>query len=678
MRNLWIQRLLAAFLAITAAAVLHAAEPPVRLDTVGGDAWTFDKRVTGEVEATECDEVEVETPAGVTSAIISENRFSAEVPLRSGMNDIQALCKLKDIEVARSNPQRWLNRIDDKPRAWTRVRVAGETIWMDAGRSQPGEGIAAPINQYEWRARAGNSAPLTLTSDSPSLDTAAATTQSIQIRSPTKDGEYYVTLRVTDALGRTDESTAVFQVIDGKPEEVDLARHQPAWIQGAVLYGVSPFVFRKRSYEEIRARLREISRLGATVIWLSPITGAPSDDFGYAVTDHFHSRIEFGTQKQLRALIDAAHAFGLRVIMDFVPNHFSVEHRYYLDAERHRTASPYFTWFERDDAGEPTHYFDWEHLKNLEYDHPEVQRYMIEAFAHWVREFGVDGFRVDVSWGVRDRAPEFWPRWREELKRIDPDLLLIAEASARDGYYFSQGFDAAYDWTEQLGQWAWHDVFLGERALPKLDQLRTALKSSSVDLRDPGIVLRFLNNNDTGARFITRHGLNQTRVAAAMLLTLPGLPLIYNGDEVGAEFEPYQEQPIAWGDRHKLTPYYARLIQLRRSLPALSSPGWELLSTNRDDAVLAYIRHPQRHAPRSPAGCQDDRSALVLLNYSREPIDLQLSSQPSLTAVFHDKLQDALTAEPVALAENKIRMKPFDTRVLTAGDSPCANVMSAG
>jgi cyclomaltodextrinase / maltogenic alpha-amylase / neopullulanase len=677
MRNSWIQWLLTAIATFAVSAALPAAEPPVRFDTTGGDAWTFDKYVTGRVSVADCDEVLVESPAGAGIALITDDRFSVEVPLRSGMNEIQALCKSKDNEVARSNPQRWLNRIDDKPRAWTRVRVDGETVLMDAGRSQPAEGIAAPIKQYEWRARAGNSAPLTLTSDAPSLDIAAVTTESVQIRSPTKDGEYYVTLRVTDALGRSDESTAVFQVVGGNPKEVDLAHHRPAWTRDAVLYGVSPFVFRKQSYEEIRARLREISQLGATVIWLSPITAAPSDDFGYAVTDHFRSRLDFGPEKQLRALIDTAHAFGLRVIMDFVPNHFSTEHRYYIDAADQQTASPYFSWFERDDEGQPTHYFDWEHLKNLEYDHPEVQRYMIEAFAHWVREFGVDGFRVDVSWGVRERAPEFWPRWREELKRIDPDLLLIAESSARDGYYFSHGFDAAYDWTEQLGQWAWHDVFVGAGSLPKLDVLRAALKSSSVDLPVHGTVLRFLNNNDTGERFITRHGVHQTRVAAAMLLTLPGLPLIYNGDEVGAEFQPYEEQPIAWRDRHKLTAYYTRLAQLRRSFPALSSPELELIKTDRNDAVLAYIRRPMPGAHRPTAGCHDDRHALVLLNFSRETVDVQLPQSPSVAEIVGaNQLQDVLTAEPVAASSNRVHLEPFDARVLASADSPCASVVS--
>lgn len=163
-----------------------------------------------------------------------------------------------------------------------------------------------------------------------------------------------------------------------------------------------------------------------------------------------------------------------------------------------------------------------------------------------------------------------------------------------------------------------------------------------------------------------------------MLLTLPGLPLIYNGDEVGAQFLPYEEQPIVWRDRHKLTAYYTRLTQLRRSFPALMSPELELLSTSRDDAVLAYVRRPAQGAHRPTTGCYDDRSALVLLNYSREAVDVRLPTSPAVAAITNaNKLQDVLTAEAMAAKDNQIRLEPFDTRVLASGDSPCASVMSA-
>jgi len=536
---------------------------------------------------------------------------------------------------------------------------------MDAGGSEMAPGIASPIAQYEWRARRGNSAPLILESQS-LLDITPATTRSIQIEAPDVDGDYYVTLRVTDGLGRSDESTTVFEVADGIPSEIDPVRHRPAWISQSVLYGVSPFAFGHHGYDDVRKRLPAIAALGVSAIWLSPVTGAPAEDFGYAVTDHFQSRIEFGTKLQLKALIEAAHAQGLRVLIDFIPNHLAATHPYYLDADRHRQRSPYFTWFERDPTGQATNYFDWSHLKNLEYDNPEVQRYMIEAFSHWVREFNVDGFRVDVSWGVRERAPEFWPRWRQELKRIEPDLLLIAEASALDGYYFNQGFDAAYDWTGQLGEWAWSDAFANKT--PDLARLRAALLQSTRELPQPGLVLRFLNNNDTGARFITRQGPDRTRVAAAMLLTLPGLPLVYNGDEVGAEFLPYDEQPISWQDRHGLRAYYTRLIRLRKDVPALHSPEVELLATNRDDAVLAYLRRSLESAD----DCAPSGSALVLLNFSDETIDLTLApGNAAIADLRSGPLRDRLTGDALIASEGSLRLKPFDARVLTAEPTIC-------
>jgi glycosidase len=229
--------------------------------------------------------------------------------------------------------------------------------------------------------------------------------------------------------------------------------------------------------------------------------------------------------------------------------------------------------------------------------------------------------------------------------------LLIAEASALDGYYFQHGFDAAYDCTTKLGEWAWNEAFADES--PDLEQLRAALANST---REPGTVLRFLNNNDTGTRFITRHGVGRTRAAAAMLLTLPGLPLIYNGDEVGAEFLPYEEQPLDWKDRHGLVAHYTKLVELRKEIAALSSADMELVQTNRDDAVLAYTRQ----SSTSVEGHQCD-DALVLLNFTDQAIDLKLFSHSPAGAAVRDRLTNETFPDT-----NALRLKPFDTRVLTA------------
>src|SRR5206468_11349018 len=126
----------------------------------------------------------------------------------------------------------------------------------------------------------------------------------------------------------------------------------------------------------------------------------------------------------------------------------------------------------------------------------------------WVRQFDVDGFRLDAAWGVTERYPGFWPELRRALDRVKPHVFLLAEASARDPYYAGHGIDAAYDWNAELGHWAWQAAF--ENPARAGTMLRTAIESDAIPMHE---VARFLDNNDTGKRFVTRYGLPTTRVA---------------------------------------------------------------------------------------------------------------------------------------------------------------------
>ncbi len=571
---------------LLAAAALPALAGTVAFDTTGGDAWTFAKTLTGSAEG--CAAVTLRSPAGSVPATLVDGRFAARVPLHGGDNAVAALC---DGAVAAG--QRWSVRLDDRPVARIRLR-AGDAVTLDAGASRAAPGRGAPILRRDWRAAAGNPAPLP-TADGRPLDGAAGET--VTLRPPAVDGDYGVVLRTTDALGRADEAKLLLRAENGALR----AAERPAWIDDAVVYGVAPHFFGPRGLADVAARLDDIAALGATVLWLSPITAAPDDDFGYAVTDHFAVRESFGGDADLKALVAGAHARGIKVIMDFVPNHLSDAHPYHVDAEARGAASPYHGWFDRGGDGAVTSYFGWDNLKNLDFDEAEVRAMMTAAFRHWVEEFDVDGFRIDVSWGVHERAPEFWPGLVAELKRIKPDLLLLSESTIREDWPAAAGFDAAYDWTEKLGHWAWTDVFAPEG--PDLDRLRAALAATE---DAEALVFRFLNNNDTGARFVTRFGPDQTRLAATLLMTLPGLPLVYNGDEAGAEFEPYQqEEAIDWTDRHGLRAHYARLIALRRAEPALHGRGLRMLATEADERVLAYVR-----PGATPAG-----DVLVAINF---------------------------------------------------------------
>lgn len=400
------------------------------------------------------------------------------------------------------------------------------------------------------------------------------------------------------------------------PAAPDEAARQ--WLPGAVIYGVVPRNFGARGATSVIERLDGLRELGADALWLPPATATPDGDFGYAVTDYFSLRRDFGTPAEFRRLVDEAHRRGMRVLLDFVPDHTADRHPCFLDASARGPASPCWSFYDRDPAGRATHYFDWTNLPNLNYGNPAVRRMMLDAFTHWVQTYDVDGFRVDAAWGVRDRAPRFFPSLRARLDETKPGLALIAEASAREPDWRAAGFDGAYDWTGELGRWAWEHVFDDEAQIAP--RLHAALAADP----EPGRVLRFLNNNDTGPRFITRHGLPRTRVAAALLLTLPGIPLVYTGDEVGAEFEPYRDaRPIDWRDRRGLRAHYKRLIALRHGHPPLASGQWRPIPPDPDaGGVYSYLRFAERGAP-----------ILVVLNFGRRDAVARVALPPEAQAL---------------------------------------------
>jgi glycosidase len=269
---------------------------------------------------------------------------------------------------------------------------------------------------------------------------------------------------------------------------------------------------------------------------------------------------------------------------------------------------------------------------------------------------------VDACWGVQQRRPDFWPEWRRELKRIKPDLLLLAEASARDSYNFENGFDAAYDWTENLGNWAWAR-FWGEQA-EKVDTAQTIESLKYMLLGGPdqyhpdSLIFRFLNNNDTGTRFITTHGEPLTRVATALLLTLPGIPCIYTGDEAGQWFRPYFDvTPISFRERYRgLRDYHKKLIALRKEIPSLHSRLWKLVEVQPADQALGYLRFLEGN----------EEPVLVLLNFSEEPARVTLNLDGAFSSLTEaGRISDLLNEEDISFdGTTPVQMNPMSARIL--------------
>ena len=380
---------------------------------------------------------------------------------------------------------------------------------------------------------------------------------------------------------------------------------------GAVIYGVVPPLFGDEPLRDVVSKLDYLKDLGVDIILLSPIqaTDDPSS-ISYAVTDYFQVRPDFGDTEDLRRLVSEAHKRGLRVMMDFIPNHTSTGHPYYQDIQKKGTASPYYHFYDRDEQGVITHYFDWVGLPNLNFENPALLSEMRRALIHWHAVSGMDGYRVDAAWGIRERSPEAWPALISALRSESPQFIMLAEAGARDPFYNRNGFDLAYDWTDEPGKWAWKPAFENpEKAGQHLHQAITKNQDN------PEHVLRFLNNNDTGERFITRYGRTATRTAAALQHTVPGVPLVYTGDEVGAEYEPYEDPPpISWQDAHGLRELYRKLALLREKLPAIRSGGFIPLPPENNPSAYAFLRVVDRK-----------NWALVIVNFGRAgSVDLKI------------------------------------------------------
>lgn len=547
---------------VTAAEAASKAGADVSIVPESAEVWAWEADVHGEL-GSPVSSCRVQSGDREVLARIQGAEWWARVPLAPAENSVRATCV--DARGVRhfSKAARLRAMLRDAPTARVVVSRFPETIALDATSSAPSPASRTPIVLYAWSLAVGASSRIE--SDGPHA----------RVTVSPADPSVVVRLEVRDEHGVTDVA------------RVRVAGHVSA--RDVVVYGVVPPLFGSPPLRAVTRALPDLAELGVDALWLSPIFETPPRDYGYAVTDYFHVRPDYGTSDDLAQLEAEAHHYGLRVVLDFVPNHTSAEHPYFRDATALGRKSHYWGFYARDALGQPLHYFDWTHLPNLEYRNSEVPSWILEAADRWMRR-GADGYRLDVAWGIEERSPEFWDAFRDEMRRIDPDALLIAEATARDPFWAAHGFDAAYDWTDRQGHWSWEDVFREPDAIPdRLDAAVRATKSNP---------FRFLENNDTGPRFVSRYGPDMTRVAAAALLTLPGTPSLFTGQERGASYDPYERrEPLDTTDVHGLRPWYRSLLATRRAVPALRGAGYARAIVDVGDArVLAYVREDEaRH-----------------------------------------------------------------------------------
>jgi cyclomaltodextrinase / maltogenic alpha-amylase / neopullulanase len=465
---------------------------------------------------------------------------------------------------------------------------------------------------FSWTPDGGNPAPTTLGSPFDSVT-------SVSIPPVPSFGEYIFTVKVATNRGDTVRARACVIVDSGATRPFDIRTDHARWIDSAVIYGITPsiFVF-EGQFAHITAKIPELVQLGVNTIWLQPVYSTYRKGQGYDVTDYFAVRPDLGSESDLRALIAGAHDNGIRVLFDFVPNHTSIFHPYAQHSVTYGANSHYYSFYQRtfDAAPYSQHYknyqgfvnYFWDELPNLDYGNPEVRRMIIEAGKYWIEKFGIDGYRVDVAWGPGARDPEFFREWRLALKRIRPDAFLLAEDKATWPSVFNERFDAAYDWAPEqswVSHWVWQTsysttgnptIFNNNNQAQRSALLRAAMTNSGTGYAANAKIVHFMENNDT-FRFLATHDLARTKMAAAMMFSIPGLPLLFNGQEIGASTHPYSapsifsaNRSIRAQDSYGLFSFYRQMAIMRKRFPALISNNYAEMPVTPGAAVFAYRR----------------------------------------------------------------------------------------
>ena len=390
------------------------------------------------------------------------------------------------------------------------------------------------------------------------------TTATVDFPGSVPEGEYYFNLFGVTSEKDTARARTLVTVTPETIRPFDIRKDHAAWIDTAIIYEITPYSFViDGRFTDIREKLPELKDLGVNALWIQPVCRTKWGEHGYDVINYFAVRSDYGSESDLHDLIRSAHEMDMRVILDIVINHSSIYHRYAQHSITFGESSHYYDYYQREEDNGPysTHYsryrgfinYFWDELPNLNYNNPEVQNWMLSACKYWIEEFDIDGYRFDAIWGVTARCPSFTKELRLALKRIKPEILMLAEDKASQDYVFNERFDLAFDWAPGefwVSQWYYetiyndwwtnkqNTIFNTVSPLDRVDRLRKILFNAPGGYAENAMVLRYMGNNDL-IPFTRNHTLEQTKMAATLFLSLHGVPMIYNGQEIGFDTHPY-------------------------------------------------------------------------------------------------------------------------------------------
>ncbi len=388
----------------------------------------------------------------------------------------------------------------------------------------------------------------------------------------------------------------------------------------------------------ITEKLDYLKDLGISGLWLTPIHPSPTYH-KYDVLDYKAIDPEYGTLDDYKRLVTEAHKRGIRILLDLVVNHTSSEHPWFkASCGNDATYKDFYVWSDTARSNgwysnpknpqEKYYAFFWERMPDLNFNNPEVRRRVIDAGAFWIKDMGIDGFRLDAAQHVYEPNDvvlnnQWWSEFRSAMKQLNPNAFIVGEVWNKDSIvatYLKSSLDASFNFDLSI---AINQALKDTNAngfINKLSQIHRLYESYNPNFVDA----IFVSNHDQDRYASTFGGdLQKTKQAFAILMSLPGIPFLYYGEEIGmlGKFpDEYRREPMLWGENEKgntrwenprystnktVTPlaqqlndanscyaFYKKLIAIRNANPILSNG--KLMPTKlvtNDRTTIAYELH---------------------------------------------------------------------------------------
>jgi cyclomaltodextrinase / maltogenic alpha-amylase / neopullulanase len=421
--------------------------------------------------------------------------------------------------------------------------------------------------------------------------------------------------------------------LNGMSEDVNA---RPEWVREAVFYQIFPDRFyngtpindadNKKSWgsepnpfdtmggdlEGVLQRLDYLRDLGVNALYLNPIFASESNH-GYDTTDYYRIDPRFGNETIFRELVTKTHELGWHLVLDGVFNHTGQNFHAFKDLLEKGENSPFKDWYYvkkfplRVEGGQDTYetFSDIASMPKLNTQNPDTRKYLCDVATYWIREFGIDGWRLDAPMEV---PHDFWRDFRKAVKEVRADAFLLGEIWENLGEWV-QGdmFDAVmnYQWRGATFTYFAQNEMSPTEFDNTLRGLRDACPPEANDR-----MLNMLSSHDAD-RLSTRCKDNALLIGQCVLfqMTYPGVPCIYYGDEIGTEGnnDPDNRRAFNWETNQwdgGLREFYKNLIRLRHEHIALRRGGYRTVLVHDDHRLFGYLRE------------YDNEKIMVLFNSS--------------------------------------------------------------